>query len=267
MSFFFIQMADTQFGAFAAFSEPESNSTGFAEETALYEKAIAAANRLKPGFVVMCGDMVSDPDDQGQINELMRITGRLDTRIPMHWVAGNCDVGGAPSDESLDKYRERFGRDNYSFDHDGSHFIVLDSCVSYDPSNVPQEWDRQVDFLKADLQKARDSGCAQIVVFMHHPLFGRDPGEGDSTMAIPGERRRVLLDLFKRHGVSAVFAGHWHRNNYASDGGLQMVTSGPVGYPLGDDPSGLRIVKVYDDRLEHEYFGLDALPEAVGLDD
>ena len=267
MSFFFIQMTDTQFGAFAAFSGPESNITGFAEETALYEKAIAAANRLSPGFVVMCGDLVSDPDDQGQIDELMRITGRLDTRIPMHWVAGNSDVGSVPGAESLDKYRKRFGRDNYSFDHDGSHFVILNSCISYDPSNVPREWDRQVDFLRADLRKARDSGCDHIVVFMHYPPFGQDPGEDDSTMVIPGARRRVLLDLFKRHGVSAVFAGHWHRNNYASDGGLQIVTSGPVGYPLGDDPSGLRIVRVYEDRLEHEYFGLDALPETVGLDD
>ena len=84
-------------------------------------------------------------------------------------------------------------------------------------------------------------------------------------MVIPKERRRVLLELFKAHGVAAVFAGHWHRNNYASDGDLQMVTSGPVGYPLGDDPSGLRVVKVFEDRIEHEYFGLDAIPEAIDL--
>jgi hypothetical protein len=35
-----------------------------------------------------------------------------------------------------------------------------------------------------------------------------------------------------------------------------MVTSGPVGYPLGDDPSGLRIVDVGEERVLHEYVPL-----------
>jgi hypothetical protein len=34
---------------------------------------------------------------------------------------------------------------------------------------------------------------------------------------------------------------------------------------LADDPSGLRIVKVYDDRVEHEYFGMDDVPISVDL--
>ena len=36
-----------------------------------------------------------------------------------------------------------------------------------------------------------------------------------------------------------------------------MVTSAAVGYPLGDDPSGFRTVRVYEDRIEHEYHALD----------
>ena len=46
---------------------------------------------------------------------------------------------------------------------------------------------------------------------------------------------------------------------------MLMVTSGPVGFPLGDDPSGLRIVKLYDDRVEHEYFGMDDIPISVDM--
>ena len=81
-------------------------------------------------------------------------------------------------------------------------------------------------------------------------------------MIIPKERRRVILELLKAHNVVAVFSGHWHRNVYGFDGEFQMVTSGPVGYPLGDDPSGIRIVKVFDDRIEHEYFGFEELPDS-----
>ena len=78
MDSFFIQMADPQFGMFAALGGLDETrihdlrrqlgwnirqppmTTGFADETALYKKAIAVANRLNPAFVVMCGDMVHD---------------------------------------------------------------------------------------------------------------------------------------------------------------------------------------------------------------
>ena len=85
MSFSFIQMADPQFGFFAAISQlsPEQiderrrrglnvrlapkKKTGFADETILYEQAIAHTNRLRPDFVVMCGDMTHDADDPDQL--------------------------------------------------------------------------------------------------------------------------------------------------------------------------------------------------------
>ena len=44
-----------------------------------------------------------------------------------------------------------------------------------------------------------------------------------------------------------------------------MVTSAAVGYTLGYDPSGFRIVKVFRDRIEHEYFGFNEMPEAVEM--
>ena len=74
---------------------------------------------------------------------------------------------------------------------------------------------------------------------------------------VPSERRRILLDLFKDNGVSFVFSGHWHRNGYAKDENLEMITTGPVGFPLGDDPSGFRVVRIGNDSLEHEYISLE----------
>ena len=282
MDFFFIQMTDPQFGMFAALSGMDETrildlrrqlgwkirqtpkTTGFAYETALYEKAIAVANRLNPAFVVMCGDMVQDEDDPSQLAELRRITGRLDPHIPIHWAAGNRDVGNKPTQESLARYRERFGEDQYCFEYGGSSFIVLNNCVSFDDSLVAPEWDRQVGFLRTSLKEAQDTGSTHLVVFTHYPMYAQHRDEEDSWAVIPREKRWVLLDLFEAHGVSAVFSGHWHRNNCVAHGGIQMVTSAPVGYPLGDDPSGIRIVKVYPDRIEHQYYGLDATPDTVG---
>ncbi|MCH7653477.1 MAG: metallophosphoesterase, partial [Chloroflexi bacterium] len=189
----------------------------------------------------------------------------LDGGIPLHWVAGNHDVGNTPTTETLARYRERFGADNYSFDHEGSHFVVLNSCVAFDAVDVPEEWDALVKFLREDLQAARDSGCEDIVVFMHHPLFMGHRDEEDGYFVIPRERRSVILEVLKAHRVSAVFAGHLHRNVYASDGELQMIATGAVGYPLGGDPSGLRIVKIYGDAIRHDYYGFDDVPESVEL--
>jgi 3',5'-cyclic AMP phosphodiesterase CpdA len=273
-------MADPQFGMFAKFSEltdeqieerasrqlfirkvPEK-ITGFADETRLYTQAIEAANRLKPAFVVMCGDMVNDPSDQNQLDELFRITALLDADIPIHWVSGNHDVGDAPTPESLAFYRERFGPDNFSFDYDGCHFAVINSSVCYDPEHVPGEWARLVQFLKDDLSKARADGCDEIILFLHHPLFLEHADEGDGYFVIPKERRNLILDILHENDASAVFAGHWHRNNYAKNGDLQMVVSGAVGYPLGHDPSGLRVVKV-DGEVTHKYYPMDDIPDSV----
>jgi hypothetical protein len=44
---------------------------------------------------------------------------------------------------------------------------------------------------------------------------------------------------------------------------MQTVTTSAVGYPLGDDPSRLRIVKVFGDRIEHHYYGMDEIPDDV----
>ena len=73
------------------------------------------------------------------------------------------------------------------------------------------------------------------------------------------------MDILTSNDVSAVFAGHVHRNNLGSDGALQMVTSGAVGYPLGDDPSGFRIVKVLDGSIEHKYYGFDDVPNSLSV--
>ena len=45
-----------------------------------------------------------------------------------------------------------------------------------------------------------------------------------------------------------------------------MVTSGPVGKPLGEGRSGLRVVIVRDDRLEHHFYDLSVLPTKVELE-
>ena len=280
-SFQFAQMADPQFGMFADMSRYTDEEiaerrarglnvrkaarpiTGFADETRLYTAALAAANAARPAFVAVCGDMVHNAYDQAQVDELFRVSATLDPDIPLYFVSGNHDVGEAPTPDSLALYRERFGADNYSFRHGDCHFAVINSSLAFDPSNAPGEWRRLKQFLADDLSAARRRGSQQIILFAHHPLFHRSASEAWDGWCVPDERRAELMAILRDYGAAAAFAGHLHRNQVAEDDGFLMVTTGAVGYPLGEDPSGFRMVTVGEDGISHRYCGLpDAPPSA-----
>ena len=65
-----------------------------------------------------------------------------------------------------------------------------------------------------------------------------------------------MIEIIQRNRRTIACDGHWNRNSLAYDGDFEMGTSGPVGYRLGDDPSGVRIVDVGPDRILHEYVPL-----------
>ena len=250
---FFIQLADPQMGAF-------TQDKDFVQETTNYEFAVANVNRLRPAFVVICGDLINKTGDKAQADEYFRITSKIDRSIPVHAVAGNHDVGNDPTRESLKAYRARFGPDYYSFRHGRIYGIVLDSSLVSSPGKAQSEADAQETWLKAELMRARASNVRHVVIFQHHSWFLEKADEDSQYFNVPIDARRRYLDLLKSSGVRYVFAGHYHRNAFGRDGALEMITSGPVGRPLGADPSGLRIVTVKDDVLEHSYYGMGLIP-------
>src|SRR5262245_33266442 len=104
----FIQMSDPQFGMYL-------KDAGFEHETVNFEFAIATANRLKPAFVVITGDLVNNRESAAEAAEFQRVAAKLNPGIRLFNVPGNHDVGNEPSPESLTAYRERFGQDYYTF--------------------------------------------------------------------------------------------------------------------------------------------------------
>jgi len=251
--FFFVQLADMQFGMFAS-------DRDFAQETVNYEFVVANINRIRPRFVVICGDLINKVGDAAQTAEYLRITAKIDPSIPVYAVPGNHDVGNEPTPETLAYYRQHFGPDHYSFVQGSLYGIVLNSGVISAPGNVQKAAAEQEAWLKAELAKARSTGARHIVVFQHHSWFLEKAEEPNQYFDIPLEQRRHYLDLLKGAGVRYIFAGHYHRNAYGRDGDLEMITSGPVGQPLGTDPSGIRIVTVKDTGLEHRYYTLGNIP-------
>ena len=175
----------------------------------------------------------------------------------MWWVPGLTDIATdtvAPTMTSIGAYRDVFGADYYGFDHGDVRFVVLNTVVIDHPENVEDELAEQLAFVEFELSKSAER--SHTIMLGHHPLFLSSPDEPDTYWNLPAERRSTLLDLIHRHRITIAFAGHWHRNSLAYDGDFEMVTSGPVGYRLGDDPSGVRIVDVGPDRILHEYVPL-----------
>jgi 3',5'-cyclic AMP phosphodiesterase CpdA len=220
-SFFFLHLADPQFGMF-------TDNADFAQETTNFDFVIATANRLRPAFVVVAGDLVQRPGDEAQIAEYERIAARLDPAIPPYNVAGNHDVENEPTPASVGAWRERFGPDYYRFDHGDFTGIVLNSSVIHSPDGAPGLLAEQEAWLRSELAR-RVSGP------------------------------------FEEFGVTHVFAGHYHRNALGRAGELEMVTSGPVGMPLGEAKSGIRVVVVRDGAIEHRYYELGEIPNSVDL--
>jgi 3',5'-cyclic AMP phosphodiesterase CpdA len=291
-----VQMADPQFGQFAHFSgrppeelaryrrhglnvRPAPRVTHFREETHRFELAIAATVAIRPRFAIVCGDMVNTAGDRAQVAEVKRIAGGLPSDIPLRYVAGNhdaCADSEVPDHESLARYRADFGPDFYAFREGDAHFVVVNACLLQHPERVPEEHDRQMSWLEHALATARRAGAAHLVAFMHQPLFLAHPEEPDEDYpwapsppgrppgywVVPRRRRMPVVELFRQYGVEAIFCGHWHRNHEARDGDMVQVLTGAVGYPLGDDPSGIRIVCLTATGVEHEYRPLE-LPGAT----
>lgn len=254
--FFFIQLADPQFGMY-------EKDAGFAQETANFEFAIATVNRLKPAFLVVSGDLVNKTGDAAQCAEYLRIVGKLDPSIRLYQMPGNHDVGNVPTPESLAAYTARFGPDRYSFRHGNMAGIVLNSAIIHGPKNVAKQVAEQEAWLRDELANAKRDNVRHVVVFQHHCWFFKTFDEPDTYENIPLAERTKYLELFRQHGVKFSFAGHHHGNQTARDGDFEMVVTGPIGQPLRKDGSGLRVVVVRGNRIEHRYYEMGRVPNRI----
>jgi serine/threonine-protein phosphatase CPPED1 len=253
---FFLQMTDPQFGMYA-------ENRDFQQETVNFEFAIATANRLRPDFVVICGDLINQTGSAAQAAEYLRIAAKLDPAVKLYNVAGNHDVGNEPTPASLAAYRERFGPDYYSFRSGDLEAFVLNTSLIAAPEHAQAEADRQEAWLKAELAKPRAGGVRYRVIFQHHPWFLGSADEPDQYFNIPTVARKRYLKLLRESGVTHVFAGHYHRNAYGKDGSLEMITTGPAGKFLGKDPSGIRVAVWSGAGIEHQYYDFGSIPHEI----
>lgn len=336
-NFFFVQLSDPQFGMKADGPPEVSDGRGGDNWDFEYEhtrKAISAINRLRPKFVLCSGDQTNASPDQpcylSQVTAFRKAMCHLSETIPVLYIAGNHDLGDAPTMDSLLAYRKHFGPDYYGFWYNGVRCLVLNSCLMMTPDAIPEVSAAQDIWFEEEIEQAKL--CAQqVLIFTHHPWFLHtiDEDEGEKKYwTIPKTTRDRWFKKLRHAKVTACFAGHYHKNvcswpfphaskkkdkdkdkavsaddivlesdNEADDAksdiseddvddytekdtdvvnpleaidekhpGPEMITTNSVGMSLDSEVApGVRVVKVYENHLTHEFFEVDKIPTSVQM--
>jgi Icc-related predicted phosphoesterase len=212
--FYFVQLSDTHWGFEGPKINPDAQGT--------LKKAIEAVNELEqqPDFIVFTGDLTHTTDDPKLRRERMKQFQEIVSGLKIkdvRFMAGEHDA-------SLDRgeaYQELFGKLNYSFDHKGVHFVVLDNVS--DPGAVVGE--SQINWMTSDLKLQKND--ARIVVLTHRPLFDLYPQWDWATR----DGSDVVNELTPYKNVT-VFYGHIHQEHHHMTGHIAHHSAKSLMFPL-----------------------------------
>jgi len=235
----------------------------------LWGVTIAKVNNLNPDFMLVTGDLISSSGNTDQAAEYLSYRAALNPAIGCYEVPGNHDISEPPDASKYLFWKNYFApsvdtdANNpwYAFAYGDSFFIGLDDIVLRSPFGGQDV--NEMNWLTETLIDANEAGYEHIFVFMHVSLCITSVDEPNNAADnLPMPIRGVLLDLFHEYGVKVVMAGHHHTNKYVLDGDLQIYTTTSCTCGLGSPktPPGIRIFKVYSDRVEQEFRTLDSLP-------
>lgn len=245
-----IQIADAQLG-FDAAVKTGTPGPGYVNdltyEIECLKATVAKVNELKPDAVVFTGDQVHLPTDAEQWDAFTQIIKGIDPSIRQYHLPGNHDhvLSGGTADPT--DFINRFGADRFVADESGVNLIGLNTSLIYFNSESEPE---QMEWLKAALEQTDADDVT--LVFGHHPYFCESIDEEDSHVQIPGAKRSQYFNLFVKHGVDAVFAGHLHESAAGEYEGIPMLTTTSSGYQLGNERPSVRLITVSGDKFTEE---------------
>lgn len=266
--FHFIQAADSQLGMIDSYIHKKTEP-GWSEEIKLCEILVAKCNQMepKPKFMIICGDLVDAWREteirRQQVADFKRIFAKLSQNIPLVCVCGNHDVGDEPTIDGVLEYRRTFGDDYFYYTLNDVLFIVINSQFYQHRENVQDYAKQQDQWLESLLAKCKLFKYS--IVFEHIPWFLEHYDEEDDYFNIKKQVRLIWLRKFKDAGVTKIMCGHYHRNAGGWFEDMELVVTSAIGAQCGNDKSGVRIVKVLDESIEHQYYAMQDIPSKVEL--
>ncbi|MCB1204285.1 MAG: metallophosphoesterase [Verrucomicrobiae bacterium] len=217
----------------------------YRETLAKLEEAGEFFRRHQPAFVAELGDFIDAADSvETELGYLKRIQASFEKIArERHHVLGNHCVDTLTKEEFLGGVGQE--RSWYSFDREGVHFVVLDSCFRSDgtpyqrknfdwkDANLPAD---ELEWLRGDLADA----TGPVIVFAHQRLDRDDV----HTVRNAPAARGILEQSGK---VSAVFQGHSHQNDLVDLGGIHYVTLRAMVEGTGLENNGYSLLEVHKD--------------------
>ncbi|QDT93874.1 metallophosphoesterase family protein [Gimesia algae] len=227
--------------------KPPVGSRYYRETLTKLKEAATQFDSDRPDFVVFQGDLIDSGKSLEQEKTHLQTVVNAISAIPFpkYYVLGNHCVDQLKKAEFLQGVGQK--KSFYSFDQNGFHFVVLDSCFKSDgtpygrknftwtDANIPPE---ELAWLQADLKQT----AYPAIVFAHQPLDLKDTDS--HAVKNSSEVRKVLEQSGK---VTAVFQGHSHRNKYSEIKGIHYCTMVAMVEGSGLDNNGYSTLDVYED--------------------
>ncbi|MBT3243307.1 MAG: metallophosphoesterase [Bacteroidetes bacterium] len=211
-----------------------------------FQQAIAKVNEINPDFVITGGDLIMDALNQTKERAdslyLLYLSLQKQFNMPVYNTPGNHENYGFQNIENVERtdpdyginmFRRYLGKPYYSFDHQGWHFIVLNSVAETEErgyrGDISQE---QIEWLQKDLNGIDDS--TPIVISVHIPFISvmRQRMYGALEPNLEGgviNNSREVLRLFNGKNLKLALQGHLHYlEDIYIEGKTHFITGGAV---------------------------------------
>lgn len=214
----------------------------YRETLAKLEEAAGRFEQDEPAFLVELGDLIDAADSVDVEQKYLATINRPFSAIcpDRHYVLGNHCVDTLTKDEFLGGVEQE--KSYYSFDRNGIHFVVLDSCFRSDgqpygrknsvwtDANIPAV---ELEWLEHNLA-ANDK---PVIVFAHQRLdVSNNHGVRNNAQV------RKILEASGR--VLAVFQGHSHQNDLKEIGGIHYCTLVAMVEGSGTENNGYSLLQI-----------------------
>lgn len=199
-AFTFLDLADPQ--------AKDYDEALLAAET--YKKAINTVPNSK--FLQINGDLVDKGSVEYEWDWLFNNIGQGFLNTTIAPIAGN-------HDSNLNSFVDHFnlpaapGSDTttgvyYSYDYNNAHFVILNNNENTDVNDLSQA---QIDWMKADIKKARENGSQWIILTMHKGPYttSNHATDDDINNPVTGSRK-TIAPLIAELDVDLVLQGHDH---------------------------------------------------------
>jgi 3',5'-cyclic AMP phosphodiesterase CpdA len=185
--------------------------------------AVEMINSRRPDAVVLSGDIGENPQAWEEARSILK-----KLKPPLYYVPGNHDVHS----RDVDRYRDIFGKDYYTFNVKNVTFVVIDSQLlgNYDvydakrPMPLPPQTEDASERMLAWLSglRDRDDVFGRLVIGVQHiPMFhdGRFPDPKPYWVINDSYRSKELKALHEL-GIKHMLVGHWHNGRVFQKEGI-----------------------------------------------